>query len=66
MMEWLMSRSPLPGFEISGQWVLSYRDQVQPWHVESVLELAHGFIERIPTIVPSLYPQALPSLPAEA
>jgi hypothetical protein len=57
MMEWLMNRSPLPGFEISGQWILAYRDQVQPWHIESVLELVHGFIDHIPTVVPSLYPQ---------
>lgn len=63
MMEWLMSRSPLPGFEISGQWVLAYRDQVQPWHVESVLELANGFIEHIPKIVHSLYPQTRSATP---
>jgi hypothetical protein len=57
MMEWLMSHAPLPGFEINGGWILAYRDQVQPWHVESVLELVHGFIEHIPKVVPSLYPK---------
>jgi hypothetical protein len=58
MMEWLMSRTPLGGFEINGQWILAYRDQVQPWHIESVLELVHGFVQRIPRIMPSLYPEA--------
>lgn len=56
MMEWLMSRSPLPGFEINGRWILAYRDQVQPWDVESVLELVQGFIEHIPRAVHSLNP----------
>jgi hypothetical protein len=58
MMQWLMSRSPLPGFEIHGRWILAYRDQVQPWEIESVLELVFGFIDHIPKVVPSLYPQA--------
>lgn len=67
MMEWLMTHSPLPGFEVNGQWILAYRDQVQPWHIESVLELVHGFLEHIPRVVPSLYPDTMaPPRPAVA
>jgi hypothetical protein len=64
MMEWLMSRAPLPGFEINGRWILAYRDQVRPWHIESVLELMHGFVQHIPRVMPSLYPEPAKPRPA--
>jgi hypothetical protein len=64
MMEWLMNRAPLPGFEINGSWILAYRDQVQPWHLDEVLELLDGFVSKIPTVLCSLYPDALPARPA--
>jgi hypothetical protein len=63
MMEWLLDHSPRAGFEISGRWILGYRDQVQPWQVDSVLAMLESFVERIPRAVRSLYPEALPPRP---
>jgi len=63
MMEWLLDHSPRPGFEISGRWILGYRDQVQPWQVDSVLSMLESFVDRIPRAVRSLYPEALPPRP---
>lgn len=60
MMEWLLDHSPRPGFEISGRWILAYRDQVQPWQVDSVLAMLESFVDRIPRAIRSLYPEALP------
>ncbi len=60
MMEWLLDHAPRPGFEISGGWILGYRDQVQPWQVDSVLSMLESFVDRIPRAVRSLYPEALP------
>jgi hypothetical protein len=63
MIEWLMGRSPLPGFEINGRWILAYRNQVQPWELDAVLGLLESFVERIPRVVRSVYPEALPPRP---
>jgi hypothetical protein len=63
MMEWLLDHSPRPGFEISGRWILGYRDQVQPWQLDSVLAMLESFVEGIPRAVRSLYPEALPPRP---
>lgn len=63
MMEWLLDHAPRPGFEISGRWILGYRDQVQPWQVDSVLSMLESFVDRIPRAVRSLYPEALPLRP---
>ena len=63
MMEWLLDHAPRPGFEISGGWILGYRDQVQPWQVDSVLSMLESFVDRIPRAVRSLYPEALPPRP---
>jgi hypothetical protein len=63
MMEWLLDHAPRPGFEISGRWILGYRDQVQPWQVDSVLSMLESFVDRIPRAVRSLYPEALPPRP---
>ncbi|HEX5627053.1 MAG TPA: hypothetical protein VFY08_03445 [Actinomycetota bacterium] len=63
MMEWLESLGHRWGFEIDGRWVLGYRDQVQPWEIESVLETVETFIRRIPRVVTSLYPEAIPPRP---
>ena len=63
MMEWLQSLGHRWGFEIDGRWVLGYRDQVQPWEIESVLETVETFIQRIPRVVTSLYPEAIPPRP---
>jgi hypothetical protein len=63
MMEWLLDHAPRPGFEISGRWILGYRDQVQPWQVDSVLAMLESFVDRIPRAVRSLYPEALPPRP---
>jgi hypothetical protein len=63
MMEWLESLGHRWGFEIDGRWVLGYRDQVQPWEIESVLETVETFIQRIPRVVTSLYPEAIPPRP---
>ena len=67
MMEWLLSLDPRWSFEIDGRWILGYRDQVQPWEIEVVLETVESFISRIPRAVASLYPEAMsprPDLPA--
>jgi hypothetical protein len=63
MMEWLQSLGRRWGFEIDGRWVLGYRDQVQPWEIESVLETVETFIRTIPRAVTSLYPEAVPPRP---
>jgi len=63
MMEWLLSLDPPWGFEIDGRWILGYRDQVQPWEIEVVLETVESFIRRIPRAVASLYPEAMPPRP---
>ncbi len=63
MMEWLLEHAPRPGFEISGGWILGYRDQVQPWQLDSVLAMLESFVDRIPRAVRSLYPEALPPRP---
>jgi hypothetical protein len=56
MMEWLLGLSPEWGFELSGPWILGYREQPKPRETESVLVTLGGFVERIPSVVHSLYP----------
>jgi hypothetical protein len=56
MMEWLLGLSDGWGFEIAGPWILGYRDQPKPREVESVLVTLASFVERIPSVVHSLYP----------
>jgi hypothetical protein len=63
MMEWLLSLDPRWSFEIDGRWILGYRDQVQPWEIEVVLETVESFIGRIPRAVASLYPETMPPRP---
>lgn len=63
MMEWLLGLGDGWGFEIRGGWILGYRDQVQPWELDGVLETMAAFIARIPRAVRSLYPDALPRRP---
>jgi hypothetical protein len=63
MMRWLLDLTPRPGFEICGTWILGYREQVQPWEIEAMLGMLSSFIERIPRVLPSLYPEALPRRP---
>jgi hypothetical protein len=63
MMEWLQSLAHRWSFEIDGRWILGYRDQVQPWEIESVLETVETFIQKIPRAVTSLYPEAMPPRP---
>jgi hypothetical protein len=63
MMEWLQSLGHRWGFEVDGRWILGYRDQVRPWEIESVLETVETFIHKIPRVVQSLYPEAIPPRP---
>jgi hypothetical protein len=63
MMEWLLSLGDRWGFEIQGPWVLGYRDRVQPWEIEGVLETASTFVERVPRALRSLYPTSVPHRP---
>jgi len=63
MMAWLLSLEPQWGFEIDGPWILGYRDQVKPWEVEGVFETMAAFVDRIPRVVESLFPEALPPRP---
>lgn len=63
MMEWLLTLGRGSGFEIGDRWVLGYREQVQPWELERVLESLETFIERIPRAARSMYPEALPPRP---
>lgn len=63
MMEWLLSLGHRWSFEIDRRWILGYRDQVQPWEIEGVLETAASFIRTIPRAVTSLYPEAMPPRP---
>jgi len=63
MMEWLLLLDPRWSFEIDGRWILGYRDQVQPWEIEVVLETVESFISRIPRAVASPVPEAMPPRP---
>jgi hypothetical protein len=63
MMEWLLSLGDPWGFEIQGAWMLGYRDRVQPWEIEGVLETASTFLERVPPALRSLYPTSVPRRP---
>jgi len=63
MMEWLLTIGHRWGFEVGGRWILGYRDQVQPWEIEGVLETLATFLDKIPRAVSSLYPEALPPRP---
>lgn len=63
MMEWLLELGDGWGFEIRGRWILGYRDQVQPWDLDSVVATLAAFIDRIPRAARSLYPEALPTRP---
>jgi hypothetical protein len=63
MMAWLLALEPRWGFEIDGPWILGYRDRVRPWEIEGVLETVATFVERIPRVVGSLFPQTLPPRP---
>lgn len=63
MMAWLLALEPRWGFEIDGPWILGYRDQVRPWEIEGVLETVATFVERIPRVVGSLFPETLPRRP---
>lgn len=56
MMEWLLGLSPEWGFEVSGPWILGYREQPKPREIGSVLVTLASFVERIPSVVHSLYP----------
>jgi hypothetical protein len=63
-MEWLLGLSPRWGFELSGGWILGYGEQAELEVVESVLATLSSFVERIPSVVPSLYPPSpIPSRP---
>ena len=63
MMEWLQSLGHRWSFEIDARWILGYRDQVQPWEIELVLETVATFIQKIPRALTSLYPEAMPPRP---
>jgi hypothetical protein len=63
MMAWLLELGNGWGFEIRGTWILGYRDQVQPWELDGVLETVSAFIDRIPRAVGALFPEALPERP---
>lgn len=63
MMDWLLSLGEPWGFEIQGPWLLGYRDLVQPWEIEGVLETASTFLERVPRALRSLYPTSVPRRP---
>lgn len=53
MMEWLSTLDADAGFEIAGGRILAYTAQVYPWEVETVLEAALAFRERVPGVVSS-------------
>jgi hypothetical protein len=63
MIAWLLSLEPRWGFEIDGPWILGYRDRGQPWELESVLETMATFMDTIPRVVTSMFPEALPPRP---
>ena len=63
MMEWLLSLEPRWGFEIEGPWLLAYRDRVQPWELEGVLETIETLLDQVPRAVASMYPEAVPPRP---
>ena len=63
MMEWLLALGHRWSFEIQARRILAYRDQVQPWEIEGVLQTLETFVEKIPRAVRSLYPAAVPPRP---
>ena len=65
MMQWLLE---LPrgrwGFQLAGDTLLCYRSPaVLPWEALEVLQAGSAFLDRIPSVVGSLYPPAPPVPP---
>jgi hypothetical protein len=56
MMAWLMELSPRWGFELGGQWVLGYRERPLPSRIEEMLTTVETLLDRVPSVVSSLYP----------
>jgi hypothetical protein len=63
LMAWLLSLQPRWGFEIEGPWVFGYRERGQPWELEGVLQTRATFVDKIPRVVASLFPEAVPPRP---
>lgn len=55
MMAWLLDRSD-EAFEVAAGMLLCYRPCVQPWELQPLLKAAMEFLNRVPAVVSSLYP----------
>jgi hypothetical protein len=56
MIQWLLDRSDAWGFEIAGGHLLCYRSRVHPWELQPLLETASAFLDQVPDVISSLYP----------
>ena len=58
MMRWLLDLGGRWGFEIVGGTLLCYRSpRLEPWTLEPFLESGMDFVDRIPNVVRSLFPE---------
>ena len=56
MMDWMLANASACSIQLSGMQVLCFTRQLPPGDVPSLLEMAVGFVERIPPVTRSLYP----------
>jgi hypothetical protein len=57
MMAWLMESAPVGfGAEIVGGQLLTFVPDLLPWQVDTVLAATVGFLEQVPPVIASLYP----------
>lgn len=58
MMAWLMESAPVGfGAEIVGGRLLTFVPDLLPWHVDTVLAATAGFLDQVPAVIASLYPE---------
>lgn len=58
MMAWLMESAPVGfGAEIVGGQLLTFVPDLLPWQVDTVLSATLGFLDQVPVVISSLYPE---------
>lgn len=57
MMTWLTESAPVGfGFEVVGSRLLTFVPQLQPWQIDTVLVSTTAFLDQVPSVIASLYP----------
>lgn len=58
MMQWLLDRAGVTGFEVADGTLLCYASRVHPWELRPLLETTLAFLDHVPDVVASLYPSS--------